>query len=356
MANPFAQVNDPFEDPAVTGATNDDGFIDEYNPFDATSQTAAYEPPAMPDSAVVVSNDGGGKKQKTNTASSSSAAAYGSNDNADVWAGSGAAASGGAYSGGLGNGSNSASIGAGTGSGDLASREEMLRRKEQALVAKERELERRERALAESGYVQPNWPCSCYAITYHSIRDEIPEEYRPLVTRFYACVLYMWLAMFWNWVVILASWFTADGSLTEWLWASIFVVSGVPGAWSGWYRQIYYATRDKSSRKWVVFFFNFGVMHIGFSLLMTTGVPGISSVGLWFMIEKFANSYTVIGLMSLASTFMWITQVLLSIYLLKKAYATYKSSGADKKVKQDVAKAVVEESMRAEDEEQQKLV
>jgi hypothetical protein len=45
------------------------------------------------------------------------------------------------------------------------------------------------------------------------------------------------------------------------VWASVYLVMGIPGAWNLWYIRIYEGTRDDSTRKWLMFFINFVVSH-----------------------------------------------------------------------------------------------
>ena len=80
----------------------------------------------------------------------------------------------------------------------------------------------------------------------------------------------MWVTLLYNWVVLLVIYFSAEGSLAEVFWCSVYVGLGAPGAWRLWYRTIYYATRDDSSRQWIMFFANF-IAHLGYCAVMVIG-------------------------------------------------------------------------------------
>jgi hypothetical protein len=54
-----------------------------------------------------------------------------------------------------------------------------------------------------------------------------------------------WMCIFWNWLTMLIGWGSSidDISGSDALWASIYLLIGVPGSWKLWYRSLYYAIR-----------------------------------------------------------------------------------------------------------------
>lgn len=227
---------------------------------------------------------------------------------------------------------------------ELALREQALLRREQALAEREKQLEQRERALANARVVPAdNWPSKCYPILYHSINDEIPPEHRPLVRKLYATCLATWVCLVWNWVVWMTIWITdaSDDAGSSALWSAIYTVCGVPGAWTFWYRSVYYGIRDKSSAKWIRFFLFF-VVHLAFCAVIAVGVPSIAASGLFVMFKMFSNDHSLAGIFSLVTVVVFGLLTLFSFWLLKSAYSTWKGTGGDKALQKAVAEQVIE--------------
>jgi len=64
-----------------------------------------------------------------------------------------------------------------------------------------------------------------------------------------------------------AAYSNAGGMQT--VWACVYLVMGIPGAWNLWYSRIYEGTRDDSTRKWLMFFINFVVSGHCFHIVCT---------------------------------------------------------------------------------------
>jgi len=227
-----------------------------------------------------------------------------------------------------------------------ASREESLLRRENKLLTRERALEEKERNLRQRGGAgEANWPSKCYPLLYHDIGAEIPSENQNFIRKFYANLLFTWLCLVWNWLVIMVIWATDsdDNSSSEALWSSIFVVLGVPGAWRFWYRSVFYGVKDKKAGQWVFFFINF-LCHIVFAILMGVGVPNVAGGGLFVMIKMFANNHNAAGFFSLVDVIIWGLNLLISVYLIKQAHNVWKTMGMKTQTKKEAAKAALEQA------------
>jgi len=315
-AGDYAAAPNPFSDPSVNTARASSGGEGDTNPFDSAvlpaGRPSAYSNPYGSIEGPKPGKERGKDKEMTEKRPSDSAYRAGSS---------------------LEESSSSA-------------REESLLRRENKLLQRERELEDRERSVRERGGIgEPNWPSKCYPLLYHDISAEIPSEHQSLVRRFYATLLFTWLCLLWNWLVIMVIWGTpgADSSSSSnALWASIFVVLGVPGAWRFWYRSVFYGIKDKKASQWVFFFINF-LGHAVFCILMGVGVPGVAGGGLFVMISMFANDHTLAGFFSLVDVILWGLNLLMCMYLAKKAHTVWKATGMKTETKRSVAKAAVDQ-------------
>jgi len=209
----------------------------------------------------------------------------------------------------------------------LDRKEEELRRKEKQLLQHQRDLELREQEALASGGPPDNWPCAAYPIAYHDIADEIPKLYQPLCRRMYGLCLLTFLTLTWNWLCLMAFW-TADyqkGS-GPFLWGSIFVLCGIPGAWKMWYRNLYYTLKQKRVRLWFCFFFWF-FCHTCFSLAAAIGVPGSYLVGVIHMIDAFSNASSGLGFMALICCVFWCLEAYLSVRWIRECWGIYQKAG-----------------------------
>lgn len=320
MSNPFEEENNPFADPSVQSAASHD-----YNAFDSDS-LPNY---SQPTSAVVVSRSAANssatnndKKKTTNTNTNENRGKYAPApiDEDSDW-------------------NQDASS-----SSDMSVREAALKRREAQLEERIKQLEARERLAREQGMQPYNWPFKCYAVTYHSISEEIPLQHQALIGKYYIIVLFTWLALFWNWITVLARWFTkdADGSSSQVMWASIYLLLGAPGAWQLWYRSIYFGARDNANSKWIFFFVNF-ILHCLFCLVMCIGAPDTASAGVMMMIDLFINSHPINGFFALVATIMWIVDSGVSLVMLKKTHTIWRAMGGEERSKQEAATALAQQ-------------
>jgi len=167
-----------------------------------------------------------------------------------------------------------------------------------------------------------------------------------MIRKFYANLLFTWLCLFWNWLVIMVIWATPDAdnnSSSEALWSSIFVILGIPGSWRFWYRSVFYGVKDRKASQWIFFFINF-LCHVIFCVLMGVGVPNVAGGGLFMMIKMFANDHTLAGFFSLVDVIIWGLNLLISFYLMKSAHNVWKNLGMKSETKKAAAKAALEAS------------
>jgi hypothetical protein len=320
--NPFASAgsDDPFNDPSVknVSAFSSDGYN---NPFEApnpnqplgSGRMSAYEPPKQKKS-VALSNSESTELKPTQYKASRPSSAGLSED-------------------------------------ELVMREQALVRRETAIAEKEKDLEDREKRLGPYGkYKPPNWPCECYPIAYHNISEEIPEQHRVLMRKYYAAVLWTWLSIFWNWICFITIWGTpnngSESASSDALWSSIYVFVGIPGAWKLWYRPVYYAVKDGKNRNWVLFFI-FYLAHMIFSILMALGVPSCAGSGLFVMIKFFSASQNLIGFFCLISVGLWGLGFLFALYLSKKGHSTWRKMGGEEELRKEMAQGVVKATLNS---------
>jgi len=343
-ANPFANAgaSDAFADPSVAAAATSQ--VPQYapNPFDQPAADGGY-------GAMEVPSEEDKKKKKKGAADETKVSLLGKSSGGP----SPLAASIHQHSG---SGSRSpprvapqqqpeANNFAGVSEQDLALREAQLNRREQALQEKEQALNRKEEEVKATGqYQRNNWPFPCYPVTYHDISDEVKPEHRVLCRKFYAALLFTWLCLFWNWIVFCAAWGTNSDDGTGFVWASIYLATGSPGAWKLWYRPIYYGLGGKGTMTWMMFFITY-LAHIGFVIVMGLGIPSCAAAGLFWMFKAFADGDNLGGIFSLVSTGTWGINLLCSVYLIKRAHDVWKGDGGPDKLKKEAARQAVQASM-----------
>jgi len=221
---------------------------------------------------------------------------------------------------------------------EMTQREEQLFKREAALIERERN---------PDDHVVKNWPAKCCAITYHDIPADIPQRFQIMIRKFYSILLWTWLCLVFNWVVIMTVIFggrigsSAKISVSEGaLWSSLYVVLGVPGAWSFWYRPIYYSCKTSAGNKWICFFFMFG-LHTLFTIVMAIGPAHVSGCGLFLFLKLVSDKNRIASLMAIVATGMWILNAFVSVILIKQAHSMWKSDGHLHRLKKDVATGVV---------------
>ena len=131
--------------------------------------------------------------------------------------------------------------------------------------------------------------------------------------------------------------FEAGDNGTDPIWAAVWAILGVPGAWSFWYSNVYGAAKAGSSRKYLYYFVGFG-MHLLFCLIIGIGTPSMGAGGLLFMIKYFANGYAASGVFALIDTCVLGLNFFISLYLLKVARDAWRTGGGSEDLARDRAK------------------
>eukprot|EP00484_Ammonia_sp_Unknown_P001144 CAMPEP_0197023228 /NCGR_PEP_ID=MMETSP1384-20130603/3992_1 /TAXON_ID=29189 /ORGANISM="Ammonia sp." /LENGTH=367 /DNA_ID=CAMNT_0042451419 /DNA_START=28 /DNA_END=1131 /DNA_ORIENTATION=- len=224
---------------------------------------------------------------------------------------------------------------------ELNKREAYLDKREQQLLDKKKRLEAVSHELNTSNIRRDNWPCSYYPITFHSIQQEIPPQYRAHMKRMYALVLLTFLCYIANTFASLVLYFTGvetDGPI---LFAVIFLFCGVCGSWRLWYRQIYYALRDRKTIKWWVFFLFF-FAHIGFGCYMVLGIEHGGAAGFITMVNAFQARKSFAGFVCLVCSCLWCIVTLGSCFYLKKSWTIFKARGGIEESRGELANAVAQ--------------
>jgi len=349
--NPFNSDDSAFPPEVDVVVANE--YPQEYNPFASVSATQAYTPPPVTVAQVRDPSPPTYKspppQAKPKAAPPPRESVYGSNDE-DLFEESKAPSKKSTVKGRTAQAADEQAdeLWGTSGSGDLNSRARRLRERELALEAKEKEIAKLEERLREKLKYEPNWPSHCYPLLHHDIAQDIPENARFLVKCAYATVLLTWVCLFWNWITMLSAWWSdadSDGAM-EALYASIYLLCGIPGAWQLWYRSLYFANKDESTRKWIAFFINF-VIHILFTIVMGLGIPKTNSAGIIYLISEFASHNNTIGIFSLVETFMWIINLILSLFVIKNARATWKAEGHSDRAKKEAVAAAARAGQEA---------
>lgn len=216
---------------------------------------------------------------------------------------------------------------------EIALREANLKAREEKMLAKELEVEAREREVRSKELASKNWPCRCCRILYHSIPDQIPQRLQPMVKKFYYLMFFTWIGLLWNFVTVLTYWGESSND-NGILWAALFLVVGIPGSWILWYSQVYQGAAKARGRKYVFFFIGF-FFHVIISAAIGVGIPSIGCGGLLVMLSAFAHSYTASGIFALIITVMFGLNILISLYLFKKARDAWRAGGGKDELEKD---------------------
>jgi len=214
---------------------------------------------------------------------------------------------------------------------EIDSRERALMEREQKLMEKNQRLVNRERQVNEESIPEDNWPCALYAITYHSIKKEIPQQHQTFIRNHYRIVKLTIFTLFWNFCVVAILYLdNANGvTSTHLLWSVIYAVFGIPGAWKLWYRSIFKAVKAEKSFKFLQYFV-FGGAHTIFSLVACIGVVQTSLCGFLMMLDamKLGTGYAICALICFA---LWIVVALSSVVMFRRTWTLYRNRGGDLK-------------------------
>jgi len=218
--------------------------------------------------------------------------------------------------------------GSGGASVPATAKEAELARKERDLERRQAELQRREAQLPAGS--QKNFP-KFYPLVYHNIEEEIPLDKQRVVRIAFYSYLGLVLCLSVNWFAVTCELFRQGATETSaWLYAGIYVVTGVFGAWYLWYSRLYHACKGDRGLTFFFFFMAYSV-HCSFCLWASLAPPGLLGAdhafcGIFSMFEMYAQN-GFIGFMYMLGMFCWIFETVLSGYVMRSSYRMFRGSG-----------------------------
>ncbi|XP_063802688.1 secretory carrier-associated membrane protein 3 [Pseudophryne corroboree] len=304
--NPFSELDNPFQDPAVTEhqSTAQYATLDVYNPFDNRGVPPPYhEPSAQPPATLPTSQLPPTVTPAAKKPSPTEPKNYGSYGTQESTAAAAA---------------------------DLLRRQEELNRKAEELDRREREL--KNASVGGTTLRQNNWPplpafCPVKPCFYQDIDVDIPQDFQKTVSIMY----YLWLAsagsLLLNFVACLA-WFIVDGSQGSGFGMSIlWIVLFTPCSFVCWYRPLYKAFRSDSSFNFFFFFFVYFVQDIVY-VLQTVGIPGWGFSGWIAALTAIKTVNVGVAILMIIVAVIFTATAALGIIMLKKIHSIYRRTGA----------------------------
>ena len=162
---------------------------------------------------------------------------------------------------------------------------------EASASARERDLERREARIRQQEELlesqmarlkRKNWP-PFKPILYHDINAEIPPINRSMVRVAYVAWLLTATGYVTNWFLLTLMFFGASGAgFSDWFFASVFMLSGVPLSFWAWYLGLYAVSQNVDrpgfflTAAYARFFINFG-FHLLMAAWMIMGLPVVGT-------------------------------------------------------------------------------
>ncbi|CAM8884670.1 unnamed protein product [Rhodiola kirilowii] len=222
-------------------------------------------------------------------------------------------------------------------------KENKLKAKEAELKRREQELKRKEEAIEKAGIVleEKNWP-PFVPIIHHDIPNEIPIQLQKLQYTGFATLLGVTICLLWNAIAVSVA--CIKGSdLTIWFLATIYLISGVPGAYVMWYRPLYRAMRTDSALKFGQFFL-FYMFHIAFCVFAAVAPPiifkGHSLTGILPAIDAFTDN-GLVGVFYSIGFGLFTTESLVSIWVIQQVYMHFRGSGKATEIRREAAARTV---------------
>jgi len=214
---------------------------------------------------------------------------------------------------------------------DLDEREAALVAKEKALMEKNQRLVNRDRQVNEESIPEDNWPFALYAITYHSIKKEIPQQHQAFIRNHYRLVKLTMFTLFWNACIVFVLYLedSAGQTSTNLLWSVIYTIFGIPGAWKLWYRAIFNAVKAEKTFKFLQYF-TFGGAHTIFCIVACIGITDTSLCGFLMMVDTLSLN-TGIAVCAMIAFASWIILTLGSIAMMRRTWSLYRNRGGDLK-------------------------
>ncbi|CAN1783404.1 Secretory carrier-associated membrane protein 1, partial [Linum perenne] len=225
-----------------------------------------------------------------------------------------------------------------------------LKAKEKELQAKEAELKKREDVLSyichsfsAAGIVieENNFP-PFFPLIHHDISNEIPIHLQKIQYVAFTTLLGIVLCLVWNVIAVALAWIKGEGP-TIFIFAVIYCVVGVPGAYVLWYRPLYRAMRTDSALKFGWFFLTYS-FHISFCVLAAIAPPiifkGKSLTGVLPAIDLLATNAPV-GVFYFIGFALFTVESLLSIWVIQQVYMYFRGSGKAAEMKRQAMMAAL---------------
>ncbi|KAI9025299.1 scamp family-domain-containing protein [Phycomyces nitens] len=210
---------------------------------------------------------------------------------------------------------------------DLVAKEESLRQKERELAERERILEQQQ--LRRQGGGMNNFP-PCFPLMYLDIPAEIPPEHQWTVWWIYREWLLFELTLVLNFIACLCVLFSHPASVTSGptdLGISLTeMFTHTLASFFLWYRPAYNAYMKDVSLYYFSFFI-FNGFHILYTFYKAVGIPSTGGAGLILLVSLFSDGFIVTGIFTLLAAICWLVMGFGAIYLYKRTYDHYKSTG-----------------------------
>lgn len=188
---------------------------------------------------------------------------------------------------------------------------------------------RREQALANAG--QKNWPFKRYAIAFHDIELEIPEECQRAVHHAHYAFWGLVFCLTYNFLFAASAAFFGLGDFAAWIMAILYLITGVPGAYFFWYARLYNATKNDSALGYAWFFIVF-LVHIAFCLFAFIAPPDAfgtakySLAGVMSTAEMEKENSSIGGVYAFGAA-LWFLEFLWSVWVIRSVYAAFRGQG-----------------------------
>ncbi|TFL07478.1 scamp family-domain-containing protein [Pterulicium gracile] len=200
-----------------------------------------------------------------------------------------------------------------------------------AVQQREADLERRESELNQRAehirtHGKNNWP-PFFPLIFHSIKDEIPENSRPLMTRMYQLWLVLLATLIINFVACLFVLLGGSPDGGHDLGASIgYMLFISVCSFLLWYRPIYNGYMKEQALYYYLYFFFCG-FHLLFSFYMIIGIPSTGSAGLIQTVGMFNRGAIPAGILCIIATVGWTIQGVGHAWYYKQIWAHHTAAG-----------------------------
>ncbi|GBE81948.1 hypothetical protein SCP_0403240 [Sparassis crispa] len=199
------------------------------------------------------------------------------------------------------------------------------------LNQRERDLERREQELTQQSehirrFGRSNWP-PFYPLIFHSIKDEIPEASRLVITRLYQLWLLLLGTLLINMIAcifILTGGSSGGGSD---LGSSIgYLIVIPPLSFLLWYRPIYNGYMKEQALYYYMYFVFCG-FHLLYSVYMIIGIPSTGAAGIIQTIKMYVDHRWVAAILGTIATVGWVLQGVGQGLYYRQIWTHHKAAG-----------------------------